>query len=200
MIEIIRLSDMNGHIDHDVPLLLRRHNCPRTAVHCGDVAAEARQLAIRFGADPQQATIAGWLHDVSAVIPNAQRIEAARNYGIDVLPEEAAFPMIIHQKLSAALARDIFDIDDEAILSAVGCHTTLKRDASVLDQVIFVADKIAWDQPGTPPYREELVAALDTSLDRAAFVYLEYLWDMRDQLRVVHPWMEDAYRQLAKTL
>lgn len=188
---------MNGDIAHDVWLFLRAYRSPKTAAHCGDVAAEAKRLARRFGADPRQAATAGWLHDISAVYPNNQRVEAAQHFGIEVLPEEAAYPMIIHQKLSAVLGREVFGVQDTAVLSAVGCHTTLKKDASLLDTVVFVADKIAWDQPGTPPYLDALLAALDQGIDRAALVYLQYLWDKRDQLRVIHPWMREAYFQLA---
>ena len=89
------------------------------------VAAEAGRIAALVGADLDAAEVAGWLHDVSVIIPSEQRAVIAEQLGIDVLPEEAIFPMIIHQKLSAVLAREIFQIEDAAILSAVGCHTTL---------------------------------------------------------------------------
>jgi len=122
---------------------------------------------------------------------------AAHTLGVVILPEEAAFPMILHQKLSAVLARDLFGERNDAVLSAIGCHTTLKADASTLDTVVFVADKIAWDQPGIPPYRDELLAALAHSLDAAAFVYLGYLWERRETLGIIHPWFVDAYQQHA---
>jgi HD superfamily phosphohydrolase YqeK len=99
--------------------------------------------------------------------------------------------------LSVVLAREVFNVRDEGILSAIGCHTTLKANASPLDKVVFVADKLAWDQPGTPPYKTEMIAALEHSLDSAALVYLQYLWDRRDTLRVVHPWMVAAYMELS---
>ena len=106
--------------------------------------------------------------------------------------------MIVHQKLSVEIAREIFGVADEKVLSAVGCHTTLKAKASILDKVVFVADKIAWDQEGKPPYLDPMLAALETSLDAGALAYLSYLWEQRDQLKVVHPWMKDAYLELAE--
>lgn len=113
-----------------------------------------------------------------------------------MLPEEEAFPMIIHQKLSVEIAREIFGVNEADVLSAIGCHTTLKAGASMLDKVIFMADKIAWEQPGTPPYLDAIQDALSVSLDAAALVYLDYLWDMRDRLRVVHPWFVAAREEL----
>ena len=163
----------SGRIAEDVPQFLRHHGYPKTAKHIGDVALKSRELASRFNADCDSAEIAGWLHDVSAVFPAVERANIARELGVEVLVEEDTFPMIIHQKLSGVLAREIFAVDDSAILSAIGCHTTLKRDASLLDKVVFVADKIAWDQPGTPPYLDDIIAALEKSIDHAAFVYLD---------------------------
>jgi len=182
-----------------VPAFLIAHGYPATARHCAAVASEARRIAALVGTDADGAERSGWFHDVSAIFPTAERVAAAQAFGVDVLPEEAAFPMILHQKLSAVLARDLFGEQNDAILSAIGYHTTLKAAASTLDTVVFVADKIAWDQPGIPPYRDALLAALAHSLDAAAFVYLRFLWERRATLGVIHPWFVDAYRQRADT-
>lgn len=189
-----------GHLRRDVATFLTLHNQVHTAGHVVQVAAEARQLAGRFGAVPEEAEAAGLLHDISAVISNEERLAAAQTFGIEVLPEEAAFPMIIHQKLSVVLAREIFGVTAPAPLSAIGCHTTLKADASLLDKVVFVADKIRWDQAGVPPYLSDLEQALDRSLDHAAFCYLDYLWQRRTTLRVIHPWLAAAHAQLQEQL
>jgi HD superfamily phosphohydrolase YqeK len=130
----------SGDPTQDIPAFLRHHDCPKTAVHVTDVAIEARRLARRFGANPAQAELAGYLHDVSAVVPNTERIATAQAWGIDVLPEEADFPMIIHQKLSAFMGQAIFGIADADVLSAAGHHTTLYAGATLLDTVVFVAD------------------------------------------------------------
>ncbi|MGC9520711.1 MAG: HAD family hydrolase, partial [Anaerolineae bacterium] len=111
-------------------------------------------------------------------------------------PEEVKCPMILHQKLSAAMAQRFFGVDDKGTLSAICCHTTLRRDAALLDKIVFLADKIRWDQSGEPPYLPNLVAALGPSLDAAVCVYLGYLWERRNSLAVVHPWLAAAYCQL----
>lgn len=191
---------LTGHLRRDVATFLALHACADTAGHVAQVAAEAKRLAERFGASTEAAEIAGLLHDISAVILNEERIAAAHAFGIEVLPEEAAFPMIIHQKLSVVLARDIFGVTAPEPLSAIGCHTTLKANASLLDKVVFVADKIKWDQAGEPPYLADLQQALDRSLDHAAFCYLDYLWQRRATLRVVHPWLVAAHWQLQQQL
>ena len=108
--------------------------------------------------------------------------------------------MILHQKLSTVIASQVFKVTDAAVLSAIGCHTTLKAGASDLDKVLFVADKLQWDGVGEAPYSSQLRAGLARSLDEAAFAYLDYLWQGRQLLRSVHPWMVAAHHQLANEL
>lgn len=188
---------LTGNLGSDVTAVLIHHHLPKVAGHVARVAQEARRLAGRFGADPDQAETAAWLHDIGAVIPNPARVELCAALGIAVLPGEAAFPMILHQKLSVVVAQAVFGVAEPGVLSAIGCHTTLKAGASLLDKIVFVADKIQWDQPGEPPYLGALATAVTHSIDDACRVYLDHLWQQRDTLRYVHPWFVAARDELA---
>jgi len=195
---------LTGDLPVDVTRFLTDQGSPATVEHSRDVAATAGRLARRFGVCLSAAETAGWLHDISAAIPTAERVAAARRWGVELLPEEVGVPMIVHQKLSAWMAEHSFGVTDVQVLSAIGCHTTLRRDAGILDKVVFVADKIAWDQSGTPPYlaalEEALAASADAavSLDAGVCVYLDHLWQQRESLAVVHPWFEAAHHQLCR--
>lgn len=191
---------LTGAIQADMVALLTHHGATKTVGHSMRVAAEAKRLASNYGIHEDDAEIGGWLHDISAIVPSTQFIPLAEELGLEILSEEREVPMIIHQKLSAAIAQDIFDINDPAILSAIGCHTTLKQHATILDKVVFIADKIKWDQEGEPPYLTDLFAAIEQSLDQAVFCYIDYLWQRRDTLLVVHPWLADAHRELSEQL
>lgn len=197
--QLARDISWSGDPRADMIAFLHAHGCPRTAAHCLKVGEKARELAERVGVDPARAERAGWLHDISAPIPDARRVEAAQEWGLEILPEEVQVPMLLHQKLSAVLARELFGVDDEGVLSAIGCHTTLKAGASLLDKAVFLADKIAWDQPGAPPYLEAMLAAstLDAStLDAAIGIYFDHLWAQRAGGFVPHPWFQEAYAAL----
>jgi predicted HD superfamily hydrolase involved in NAD metabolism len=191
---------ITGRLSVDVPVFLRRHGCAGTAEHSAAVAAECRRLALIAGCDAGASETAGWLHDISAVFPASTRLDAARQLGLVVLPEESAAPMILHQKLSAVLARELFGVTDRDILDAIACHTTLRAGSTSLDRVVFVADKIASDGAGEPPHLASLLAGLEHSLDHAALAYLQFLWERRDTLPVVHPSMVAAYTELASVL
>lgn len=181
-----------GKIAEDVPRFLALFGCQKTAQHCAAVAAKAKELAEKFGSNPQKAEQAGYLHDISAVIPNEKKIDFARSWMVEILPEELQYPMIIHQKLSVVIARDVFKITDTEVLSAIGCHTTLKAGAIILDKVVFIADKIAWDQDGQPPYS----TTLGESLDAAVLAYMNFLWERRDEFPTIHPWLIEAREEL----
>jgi predicted HD superfamily hydrolase involved in NAD metabolism len=191
---------ITGDVQATMVALLTSHRQSHVVGHSLHVAAEARRLATCYELDVGAAEVAGWLHDISAIVPNDERIALAEGLGLDVLPEERAVPMIVHQKLSASIAELVFGIDDPAVLSAIGCHTTLKAGASPLDMAVFVADKIRWDQPGDPPYLEAILAAVERSLPAAAFCYLDYLWKRRETLLVIHPWLAQAHQQLGAQL
>ncbi|MBN2146751.1 MAG: bis(5'-nucleosyl)-tetraphosphatase (symmetrical) YqeK [Anaerolineales bacterium] len=192
--------NLTGSLPADMLVFLQHHDHLNTANHCLRVALEARRLAERFGAPADLAESAAWLHDISAVIPTAQRLQAARELGLETLPEEERHPMLLHQRLSAVMAKEIFGMCDPAVLQAIACHTTLRQDASALDKVVFVADKLAWDGVGNPPYLEAMRVALEYSLDDAALCYLELIWQQRATLGALHPWALQAYEQLRRRL
>jgi predicted HD superfamily hydrolase involved in NAD metabolism len=184
-----------GHgLREDVRKFLTGHSRLGTLKHVELVAEEGIRMAKRFGVDPNAAEIAGLVHDISSVIPYNRRVETALAWRLTILPEEEAYPVLLHQALSVVLAREIFGIRDAAILTAVGCHTTLRPGSTPLDQVLFLADKIAWDHSESPPYLTELNEALDRSLQEACRFFLEYL--QLTAASTLHPWVNAALSEL----
>ncbi|BDV10740.1 HD domain-containing protein [Enterococcus faecalis] len=185
-------------LKNEIKQYLVSKNCEKTYYHCMEVGEYAYQLGEKYLTSPEKVSIAGYLHDISAVYPNNQRINVAQKYGIELNEAEMAFPMIIHQKISKSIAKMDFGIEDNEILSAIECHTTLKKNYSDIDLVLFVADKIKWDQEGKPPYLDGLLQALNCSLENAAYFYIDYI--LKHDIKVVHPWLWDAYNQLKLTI
>jgi len=196
------LEELNIKIDRtpslydDVMKAFADYRLPGEIDHTKRVVDKCRELACQFGIDQEAAATAGALHDISALIPNDRRIHACRLADIELLEEEQRFPLLTHQKISRQIAREIFSVKDPAVLEAVACHTTLKKDASALDLVLFVADKLEWDQEGTPPYRDRVIRKLELSLESAALVYINYLFSHEHRLKVVHPRLRDAREDL----
>lgn len=181
----------------DVQVYLGKEFKP-VATHSEEVAECAAMLAVRFNANEEIARQAGLLHDISVIVPNKEKIQLAEQLGISICEEERQIPMLSHQKLSRYMAKELFQIADDSVLSAIECHTTLKGQASQMDHIIFLADKIKWDQGGEPPYLTELLAALDCSLEAASLVYIKYL--LAHDILVVHPWLKEAQLVLTERL
>lgn len=150
-------------------------------------------MAKLFGYDKEKAIIAAYLHDISEVIPFDRMVDIALKYNIDILPEEIEFPMILHQKVSRIMAMELFNINDTEILNAIECHTTLKANPEALDLILFIADKVSWTETHNKEFIDNIYAGLKTSLHNAALAYIEYLYNNKESLKVLHPWTEQAY-------
>lgn len=196
-VDFLNGFELSGDILKDGYNFLARNKYPRIAEHSLQVALQAAELAKKYNEDVKAAAAAGILHDISVVFPNSRRVEVSRQLGIEILKEEEEFPLILHQKISKAMAKDIFGIDDNRILNAIACHTTLKADPSKLDMILFIADKLKWDQIGTAPYYSELNVELDKSLEEASLFFINYKLDNKAGLKVLHPWLLSAYRDLS---
>lgn len=177
--------------------IFMENDCEHLYQHSIEVAETAKLLAEKFGIS-RKVYLAGLLHDIGGIIPVNKRVEKAIEYKLDLYDEEIKFPLIIHQKLSKYIARNTLNIEDDCILSAIECHTTLKEKYSGEDLIVFIADKISWDQKGVPPYLNELKNELDKSLENAALFYINFI--LENNIKVVHPWLELARNNLIKNI
>jgi len=183
----------NIELKEQVQEFFNHYNKSDTALHSFEVANEAQRLAYILGLSEEKAFKAGLLHDISVVIPNEERVPLQESLNKVVLKEEKELPMILHQKQSVFISTEVFGIKDKEILSAIESHTTLRKDATQLDKLIFIADKIKWDRNDSAPYLDDLEKALQISLDEACRVYIN--WALGD-IVVLHPWLKDAMDDL----
>lgn len=183
-----------GNVGVDVVSFLSTRGRHETAVHVAAVAGLARQIALLTGENPEPAEQAAWFHDLGRVFERDEMLGAASRLGIEILPEERLHSTILHQKISMALAPLLFGVNDQDVLDAVGCHTTLRAEASPTDKIVYLADKLSWVESDTRAIAAAARAALAVSLDEAIRVYLEGLWNDRLSLPVVHPWIAAAWR------
>lgn len=133
---------------------------PTRYAHTMRVMMKSIELADKYGADGKKAALAGLLHDCAKLTPEKQ-YELAAEYGLDV--SGMAQP-IIHGPLGAERARRVFGIEDNDVLSAISCHTTCKSRMTVLDKIVYLADKI--EQGRTYDGVESIRREADKDLDR----------------------------------
>lgn len=110
--------------------------------HTMGVAYTAASLAMAHETDLSKAYLAGLLHDNAKCIPADKKRKLCKKYQIIPNTAEEANPDLLHAKLGAELARDVYHITDDQILSAIRYHTTGKPDMTDLEKIIYIADYI----------------------------------------------------------
>jgi predicted HD superfamily hydrolase involved in NAD metabolism len=113
--------------------------------HSVHVARCADLLAQRHGIDARRARLAGMLHDLARLYSASRLIEESQARGFIIQAYERAHPVLLHARLGAAIARELFGVDDAEVLSAIEKHTTGSADMSPLDCVVYLADSL---EPG----------------------------------------------------
>jgi predicted HD superfamily hydrolase involved in NAD metabolism len=188
---------LSGNLKQDITRFFELNNDMKTLEHTLDVAKEAQRVAELYSINPDNVIKASLLHDISNVIPISNMLKAAEELSIEILDEERKYNRSVHQKLSSYMAHDIFEITDEEILGAIESHTTHKTNSNITDKILFVSDKISWKLPGEHPYLQEMRTKVNEfELEQAILIYLNHIWDQRDKLKLVHPWLIKAREEL----
>ncbi len=183
----------SGDITTDVLGLLHHHGRQDVAKHVLAVAKTAQRLAPIYDVDSEAAYSAGLLHDISLIFSTSQMLQTALDLGLEPVTAEKRVPYLLHGKLSAAMAEIVFGVKNDSLVHGISCHTTLCAKATTLDKVLFLADKMSWDQEHSP-FKPELETALEKSLDEAVGVFLSWEWKQKDKLDAIHPWLIDAWQ------
>lgn len=72
-----------------------------------------------------------------------------------------------------------------------------KTDSTISDKILFVSDKISWELPGEHSYLQEMrTKVYELEIDQAILIYLNHIWDQRNKLKLVHPWLIQAREEL----
>ena len=108
--------------------------------HSVNVRDMAVALAERYGADPQKAAVAALLHDSCKEMDKDDMLRIIQENAIIADNAENRPKPIWHGVVAAILAKTQWGVDDEEICSAISCHTTGKRDMSLLDKIVYMAD------------------------------------------------------------
>ena len=116
--------------------------------HTLGVAYTAASLAMCYGEDILKAELAGILHDVAKAKKSSELKDDMKEYidpytdgdYVALIADKA--PQILHAVYAPCLAKKDYKIEDKDILSAIRWHTTGKKDMTMLEKIVFVADYI----------------------------------------------------------
>ncbi|MDW5300557.1 MAG: bis(5'-nucleosyl)-tetraphosphatase (symmetrical) YqeK [Sedimentibacter sp.] len=136
--------------------------------HCLSTMEEAGKLARIYGVDEEKAKIAGLLHDCG----KSNNKEENDN--------------LTHAGTSAMLARSVYNIDDEEIINAILYHTTGRENMTILEKIIFIADKIEPNRhyEGVEDLRRIAYNNIDDALINALESTIEYVKRRNQELNI----------------
>ena len=160
-------------------------------LHTLNVGYLSAELAIRFGADPDKALIAGALHDCAKELAEDSQREMAQDYSGDMFTEKK----LLHAPAGSVFARDGFGEKDKEILDAICYHTTGRGNMPILEKIVYLADKIepARKYMDLEPIRKAAKTDLDEAVRMTA---LAIKGKFDSQGREQHPLTVDMLRDL----
>ena len=134
--------------------------------HTINVKKMAVKLAKRYGADKEKAALAAILHDSAKEISKDEMREIMRQYPQYAEGGEIRPTPVWHGICASILARTQWGVEDEAILSAIACHTAGKPGMSKLDKIVYLADMTSAerDWPGVNKLRKLELKDLDAAM------------------------------------
>ncbi len=112
--------------------------------HSINVANCAKKLAKHYNIDEEKAYIAGMVHDIAKEFNIDENKKWIEKYNLSNELLEPEFEKIVHANIGAVVIKELYNLDDD-ICNAVLYHTVGNISMSLLDKIIYVADKIARD-------------------------------------------------------
>ena len=169
---------------------------PKRMPHVLGTEQEAVRLVRRYGGDETQARIAALLHDCTKKLDMAQQLALCEKYGIMLDELEQKALKLLHSKTGAAMARDVFGVED-AVYDAILYHTTGKPDMTRLEKIIYLADYIepTRDFPGVDELRKTVYEDMDKGLLMGLTMTIQ---EMEEMGNPVHHLTRDARDYLLK--
>jgi predicted HD superfamily hydrolase involved in NAD metabolism len=113
--------------------------------HVVRVARCADILAQRHGLDANKARLAGMLHDLARLYLGNRLISECEARHMPISAFERENPIVLHARLGAALATEIYGVNDPEVLSAIAKHTVAAQEMSPLDCTLYLAASL---EPG----------------------------------------------------
>jgi predicted HD superfamily hydrolase involved in NAD metabolism len=133
--------------------------------HSVRVARLAASLARAHGEDVHDAIEAGLLHDVARLESGPSLILDCEARGLAIDDFERAFPVVLHARIGAEVARERFGVHAEPVLAAIRAHTLGRPGMSRLEEIVYLADGL---EPGRDfPEREAYLKVAFSDLEEA---------------------------------
>lgn len=150
MLKLNRSSEYTTVKREQVLTWLAEHVPQSRIDHILRVEQMAVELAGHHCQNVEKAAQAGLMHDLAKYFKPAKLLEMARVEGLEIDPVMELHPHLLHADVSAIVARNTFEVQDEEVLQAIANHTLGRPEMTALSCIVFLADSIEPGRGDTP--------------------------------------------------
>ena len=212
-ITLVASPDLSSQVNTlvtDIPTLQQwlkeRLNTERYE-HSVGAQLKATELAQHFALseeDQHKTAIAGLLHDAAKQVGSLELFDACKKMNLMLNDADMRSPQTIHPFVSAEMVKRELGITDPDILNAIRYHTTGRARMSMIEKLVFVADKIE-DNTRNPLYCQKINQLIQTNTLESLDVATLYILDstigfLIEKGLVVHPRTLEARNDLLESL
>ncbi|MBU4690313.1 nicotinate-nucleotide adenylyltransferase [Mycoplasma sp. ES3157-GEN-MYC] len=167
------------------------------AKHSVATAEFSAKLAKANGLTYNQGYYAGLFHDICKEVPEQASREFISSFGLNGFDKSIYPRHKLHQVCGSLWVKYVYMINDQSIVDAIECHTTLKSNLTKLDKILFIADKICDGRAfsGVQKLRQLALENLEEGFKQVVIVNYEYnkskgvVFD-DEQQKIYDKWME----------
>lgn len=109
-------------------------------LHCISTMKKASQMAKEYNEDEQIVMLTAVAHDIAKEMTNEELIEYATKNNVKLNEVDKMATMVLHGKIGADIVEKKYGFTKE-MKDAIYYHSTGRANMTVLDKIIFLADK-----------------------------------------------------------
>ncbi len=153
--------------------------------HCINVMEKAEELCKIHNINPENITAAALAHDIAKEMSTDDLMLYTDNNHVNADEIEKKQISILHGPVGADICIKKYGFSEE-MARAIRIHSTGDVNMSVIDKIVFLADKI--EKNRTYEKVEEIRKASEDDLDKAILLFLNHhLERMIKKGRIIHP-------------
>lgn len=128
-----------------IEIYLKKNLSEKRYMHSRRTSETAEKLCMLYGFDAEKGRTAGLLHDIARETAEDKVFELVETDGFEISSIEREYPVLLHGRAGAVIARSELEVTDEEILEAIRWHTTGRLGMRGLTSILYAADYI---EPG----------------------------------------------------
>lgn len=183
---------MNHDLEQEIKHYLKEHLKESRYQHSLRTADCAKELAEFWHASAGKAYLTGLCHDIAKGLNQKEALIFISSRGLSLDKDTLANPDLWHAPIGAVMAKELFGIKDEEILSAIKTHTVGAPGMTRLGEIIFLADLIepGRDFAGVTELRQLSRQDLSQTMAKALKMNIDFVMVKGAN---VHPLAKKAY-------